>query len=198
MLRSFVISLWNPAVKSLIHMSNAWHFISFHFACVTFITPAGKIRYFRIVLMNFKLRYKCWKQMMQMAINISGAHVCCRQWNLHTNRHLKTLTINIFTRTSTFRCSAIWLQRQKIINPRKFQYISNNMQRYTVFYLETALHVSAGTTSHHQERKQLYLQHLVFVRPLMLPAAITAGSWTLSIQQPHRLTIFHVCKTRGC
>jgi len=40
------------------------------------------------------------------------------------------------------------------------------------FYLETALHVSGGTITHHQERKQLYLQHLVFVRPLLLPAAI--------------------------
>jgi hypothetical protein len=46
------------------------------------------------------------------------------------------------------------------------------MQRYTVYlYLETALHVSDGTTTHHQERKQLYLQHLVFVTPLLLPAA---------------------------
>ena len=45
------------------------------------------------------------------------------------------------------------------------------MQRYTV-YLETALHVSGGTTTHHQESKQqLYLQHLVFVRPLLLSAA---------------------------
>ena len=33
------------------------------------------------------------------------------------------------------------------------------------YYLETALHVSGGTTTHHQERKQLYLQHLVFVTP---------------------------------
>jgi hypothetical protein len=41
-----------------------------------------------------------------------------------------------------------------------------------VFYLETALHVSGGTTTHYQERKQLYLQHLVFVTPLLLPAAI--------------------------
>ena len=47
------------------------------------------------------------------------------------------------------------------------------MQRYTVyFYLETALHISGGTSTHHQERKQLYLQHLVFVTPLLLPAAI--------------------------
>jgi hypothetical protein len=38
------------------------------------------------------------------------------------------------------------------------------MQRYTV-YLETALHVLGVTTTHHQERKQLYLQHLVFVIP---------------------------------
>jgi len=36
-----------------------------------------------------------------------------------------------------------------------FQYISNKMQRYTVYlYLETALHVSGGTSNHHQERIQ--------------------------------------------
>jgi hypothetical protein len=51
------------------------------------------------------------------------------------------------------------------------------MQRYTVYlYLETALNVSGGTSTHHQERMQLYLQHLVFVTPLMLPAAIATGS----------------------
>jgi hypothetical protein len=54
-----------------------------------------------------------------------------------------------------------------------FQYISNKMQRYTVyFYLETALHVSGGTFTHHQNCIHLYLQHLVFVTPLLLPAAI--------------------------
>src|SRR5215470_8827722 len=45
--------------------------------------------------------------------------------------------------------------------------ISNKMQRYTVYlYLEIALHISGGTSTHHQERIQLYLQHLVFVTPL--------------------------------
>jgi hypothetical protein len=54
-----------------------------------------------------------------------------------------------------------------------FQYISNNMQRYAVYlYLETALHVSGGTSTHHQECIKLYLQHLVFVTPLLLSAAI--------------------------
>jgi len=54
-----------------------------------------------------------------------------------------------------------------------FQYISNKMQRYTVYlYLETAVHVLGGTSTHHQERIQLYLQHLVFVAPLLLSAAI--------------------------
>jgi len=54
-----------------------------------------------------------------------------------------------------------------------FQYISNRMQRYTVYlYLETALHVSGGTSTNHQERIQLYLQHLLFVTPLLLSAAI--------------------------
>jgi hypothetical protein len=54
-----------------------------------------------------------------------------------------------------------------------FQYISNKMQRHAVYlYLETALHVSGGTSTHHHERIQLYLQHLVFVAPLLLSATI--------------------------
>jgi hypothetical protein len=45
-----------------------------------------------------------------------------------------------------------------------FQHISNKIQRYIVYlYLETALTVSGGTSTHHQERTQLYLQHLVCV-----------------------------------
>jgi hypothetical protein len=47
------------------------------------------------------------------------------------------------------------------------------MQHYTVYlYLETALHVSGGISTHHQERIQLYLQDLVFVTPLLLSDAI--------------------------
>jgi len=47
------------------------------------------------------------------------------------------------------------------------------MQRYTVYlYLETALHVSGGISTHHQEHTQLYLQHLVLVNMLMLPITI--------------------------
>jgi hypothetical protein len=45
-----------------------------------------------------------------------------------------------------------------------FQYtcISNRLQSYTVYlYLETALHVSGGNFTHHQERIQLHLQHLI-------------------------------------
>ena len=51
-------------------------------------------------------------------------------------------------------------------------YIQQDATLHSLFYLETALHVSGGTSIHHQERKQLYLQHLVFVSPLLLPAAI--------------------------
>jgi hypothetical protein len=41
--------------------------------------------------------------------------------------------------------------------------------------VKTALHVSDGITTHHQERKQLYLQHLVFVTPLLLLAGSSNG-----------------------
>jgi hypothetical protein len=55
----------------------------------------------------------------------------------------------------------------------KYTRISNKMQGYAVYlYLETALYFSGGTSTHHQERIQLYLQHLVFVIPLLLSAAI--------------------------
>ena len=51
-------------------------------------------------------------------------------------------------------------------------YIQQDATLHSLLYLKTAQHVSGGTTTHHQERKQLYLQRLVFVTPLLLPAAI--------------------------
>jgi hypothetical protein len=81
-----------------------------------------------------------------------------------------------------------------------FQYmcISNKMQRYTVYlYLETALHVSGGTSTHHQERIQLYLQHLVFVTPLLLSAVIVEELELLGVccgwptHPSNRFQLFH-------
>jgi hypothetical protein len=51
-------------------------------------------------------------------------------------------------------------------------YIQQDATLHGLFFLETALHVSGGTSTHHQERIQLYLQHLIFVTPLLLSAAI--------------------------
>jgi hypothetical protein len=51
-------------------------------------------------------------------------------------------------------------------------YIQQDATLHSLFYLEIALHVSDGITTDHQERKQLYLQHLVFVTPLLLSAAM--------------------------
>jgi hypothetical protein len=46
------------------------------------------------------------------------------------------------------------------------------MQRYKVhLYLETAVHVSGGTSTHHQERLQMHLHRLVIVTPLLLSVA---------------------------
>jgi hypothetical protein len=48
-------------------------------------------------------------------------------------------------------------------------YIQQYATLHRLFHLETALQFSGGTITHHQER---YLQHLVFVTPLLLSAAI--------------------------
>jgi hypothetical protein len=50
--------------------------------------------------------------------------------------------------------------------------IQQDATLHSLFYLETALHVSGDNSTHLQERKQLYLQNLVFVTPLLLSAAI--------------------------
>jgi hypothetical protein len=55
-------------------------------------------------------------------------------------------------------------------------YIQQDATLHSLLYLETVLHVSGVTFTHHQERIQLYLQHLVFVMPLLLRATIVAGS----------------------
>jgi len=60
------------------------------------------------------------------------------------------------------------LERRSVI----LTHVQKDATLQSLFYLETALHVSGDTTTHHQERKQLYLQHLVFVTPLLLPAVI--------------------------
>ena len=41
-----------------------------------------------------------------------------------------------------------------------------------IYFWKTALHVSGGISTHHQEHTQLYLQYLVLVKPLLLPATI--------------------------
>jgi hypothetical protein len=51
-------------------------------------------------------------------------------------------------------------------------HIQQDATLHGLFYMKTALHVSGGTITYHQERKQLYLQHLVFVTALLLPTAI--------------------------
>jgi hypothetical protein len=42
--------------------------------------------------------------------------------------------------------------------------IQQDATLHSLLYLETALHVSGGIVTHHQDCKQLYLQHLIFVR----------------------------------
>jgi hypothetical protein len=55
-------------------------------------------------------------------------------------------------------------------------YIQKDATLHSLLYLETDLHVLGGTSTHHQEYMQLYLRHLVLITPLLLPAAIAAGS----------------------
>jgi hypothetical protein len=55
------------------------------------------------------------------------------------------------------------------------------MQRYTIrLFLQNALHVSVDSSAHHQDLK-LYVQHLVFIKLLLLPFAI--------VEEPNCVTL---------
>jgi hypothetical protein len=51
-------------------------------------------------------------------------------------------------------------------------YIQQDTMLHSLLYQKISLHISGGNTTYHQERKQLHLQHLVFVTPLLLSTAI--------------------------
>ena len=70
----------------------------------------------------------------------------------------------------SFKIFSIFNVHGSVHRKNTLMYIPQDATLHSLFYLETALHVSGGTTTHHQERKQLYLQHLVFITPLLLPA----------------------------
>jgi hypothetical protein len=59
-------------------------------------------------------------------------------------------------------------------------YVQQDATLHSLFYLETALHVSGGTTTHHQECKQLYLQHLVFVTLPLQHGQTSSNSSTIA------------------
>ena len=84
------------------------------------------------------------------------------------------------TRNVCYRCFSTWLYASMICSWQRcvkkgrmtstlFQYVSNKMQRYTVYlYLEISVRVSGGISTHRQEHTQLYLMHPLFVKPLLL------------------------------
>jgi hypothetical protein len=87
-----------------------------------------------------------------LLFSLSGSTIC-----ITTSWMDPRLSQHATAKANSFSCSNIY--------PTRF-----NVTQF--FYLETTLHVLGDTTTHHQELKQLYLQHLVFVTPLLLPAAI--------------------------
>ena len=78
-------------------------------------------------------------------------------------------------------------------------YIQQDATLHSLF-LETALHVSGAVSTHHQEHMQLYLQHLVLVKPLLLPAAIveelgrSSNSSTIAAGSSNGLTSPRCCR----
>ena len=59
------------------------------------------------------------------------------------------------------------------------------MQQFTVYlYLQTALHVSGGISTYHQQLMSLNLQYLALLRPLLLPVVDVIG-WQLQFPSSH-------------
>ena len=107
--------------------------------------------------------------MVSENMSSAGCFICCHDV-LHLLNYFSTL-IHFKVVIYPFFNVHGSVHRKNILT-----YIQQDATLQSLFYLETAWHVSGGTTTHHQEHKQLYLQHLVFVTPLLLPAVIATDS----------------------
>jgi hypothetical protein len=74
-----------------------------------------------------------------------------------------------------------------------FQYITNKMQSYTVYlYLETALHVSGGTSTHHQERLQRQVRKRDDLTTFMCRTSRNSGALTPKATRPVVGLLYHL------
>jgi len=98
-----------------------------------------------------------------------------------SSRFRKFEFLHVFRSISQLKNSlpTVWKPRENFFNVyvsvhrnNILLYIQQDATLRSLFYLENSLHVSGGTITHHQKRKQLYLQQLVFVTTLLLSAAI--------------------------
>ena len=79
--------------------------------------------------------------------------------------------------------------------------MSNKKQRYTVYlFLKTALHVLGGTSTHHQEHIQLYLQHLAKVPDAVdTVVCVLNNRWRYHPKHVEQfLEINKLCKVASC
>jgi len=106
----------------------------------------------------------CWQQMLIQ-------HILLHIWRQSPPRGTGQIDLHFKKFKSSEFNVHVSVHRNNILI-----YIQHDAMLHSLFYVETALHVSGGTSTHHQECIQLYLQHLVFVTPLLLPAAIAPGS----------------------
>jgi hypothetical protein len=86
---------------------------------------------------------------------MEGGWACEKEWKQCENTFILVIRLKI-----KYNFILVYLQQDATLHILQ------------VFYLETALNVLGATIAYHKERKQQYVQHLVFVTPLQLSAAI--------------------------
>jgi hypothetical protein len=123
----------------------------------------------------------------ETALHVSGGILClkCDGTRAETRFRLSA------KRTSPFKSAGAWVQsntssrgvRISVSNVgcTKFRGVwrvlaTHSIRQFSLHFPSRASPCAItfqldSTTTHHQERKQLYLRHLVFVRPLLLSAA---------------------------
>ena len=110
--------------------------------------------------------YNCWLQLWNQAETCSY-HYNCALLGCYTGSNVNILPSFRYKCQNCPESSVRNCHCSVRNNPEEsnlFWYISNKMQRYTIYlFLETALHASGGISNHHQEHIQLYLQHLAQV-----------------------------------
>jgi len=118
------------------------------------------------LLRLYTLKSKFWSRLNNVSLDCYCTHFAFKLWHRYFTTAQRNRTSEIPLKNVTKFCNEFsnifFFYVHGSVHSKNIPIcVQQDATLHSLFYLETALHVSGGITTHHQECKQLYAQHLV-------------------------------------